>query len=88
MVEAIRTAEKALGEVRYELSEQETRSRIFRRSLFAVKDIRAGEVLTDAHVRSIRPGYGLHPRHLKDVLGRRAAQDIQRGTPLNWKLIA
>ena len=88
MVEAVRTAEKALGEVRYEVSEQESRSRVFRRSLFAVKDIRAGEELTEENVRSIRPGYGLHPRYLKDILGRRATQDIQQGTPLNWKLIA
>ena len=88
MVEAIRTAEKALGEVRYEVSEQEAKSHVFRRSLFVVKDMKAGEVFTEENVRSIRPGYGLHPHHLKDVLSRRAAQDIQRGTPLNWRLIA
>jgi len=87
MVEAIRTTEKALGEVRYEVSEQEAKSRVFRRSLFVVKDMKAGEVFTEENVRSIRPGYGLHTRHLKDVLGRRAARDIQRGTPLSWNLI-
>jgi len=87
MVEAIRTAEKALGEAQYEVNEREAKSRVFRRSLFAVEDIKAGEVLTEANVRSIRPGYGLHTRHLKDVLGKRAAQDIPRGTPLNWELI-
>lgn len=88
MVEAIRTTEKALGEVRYGVSEQEAKSLIFRRSLFAVKDIKAGEELTEENVRSIRPGHGLHPRYLKDILGRRATQDIQQGTPLNWKSIA
>ena len=87
MVEAIRTTEKALGEVRYEIGRQEAKSLIFRRSLFAVKDIRVGEELTEENVRSIRPGHGMHPRHLRDILGRRAAQDIQRGTPLDWKLI-
>ena len=88
MVEAIRTTEKALGEVRYEVSEQEAKSRVFRRSLFVVKDMKAGEVFTEENVRSIRPGHGLHPRHLKDVLGQRAVQDIKRGTPLTRNLIS
>ncbi len=84
MVEAIRTTEKALGQVHYGVSEQEEKSRAFRRSLFVVKDVRAGEVFTEENVRSIRPGQGLPPRYLKDVLGRRAAKDIARGTPLRW----
>lgn len=88
MVEAIRSAEKALGEVRYEVSEQEAKSCVFRRSLFVVEDMKAGKVFTEENVRSIRPGYGLHPRYLKDVLGRQAARDIQRGTALSWELIS
>jgi pseudaminic acid synthase len=88
MVDAIRAAEKALGEVRFEVSQPETKSRVFRRSLFVVKDMKAGEVFTEENVRSIRPGYGLHPRHLKEVLGKRAAQDIPQGTPLSQKLIS
>jgi pseudaminic acid synthase len=88
MVEAIRTAEEAMGEVRYEVSEQEAKSRAFRRSLFIVKDMKAGDIFTEENVRSIRPGYGLHPRHLKDVLGRRAARDIKQGTPISWELIS
>ena len=88
MVEAIRTAEKALGEVQYEMGEQEAKSRAFRRSLFAVRDVKRGEAFTEENVRSIRPGDGLHPRHLKDVLGRQAARDIQQGTPLGWELIS
>jgi pseudaminic acid synthase len=88
MVEAIRTAEKALGEVNYETTKQEAKSRVFRRSLFVVKDVKAGEVFTEENISSIRPGYGLHPRYLKEVLGRRAAQDIQPGTPLSWELIS
>jgi len=88
MVLAIRTAEKALGEVTYQISEGEAESRVFRRSLFVVKDIRAGEVFTPENVRSIRPGYGLHPRHLREVLGRQATRDIQRGTPLGWELVS
>jgi pseudaminic acid synthase len=88
MVEAIRTAELALGEVRYEVTERESASRVFRRSLFVVKDMKAGEVFTAENVRSIRPGYGLHTRYLDEVLGRRAAEDIRRGTPLCWDLVA
>jgi len=88
MVEAIRTAEKALGTVHYGVSEQEAKSRVFRRSLFVVKDMKAGEVFTEENVRSIRPGYGLPPKYLKEVVGRRAARDIPKGTPLKWEMIS
>lgn len=88
MVASIRTAERALGEVRYEASSRELASRVFRRSLFAVKDLTPGELLTRENVRSIRPGYGLAPRYLPDILGRRAAKAIERGTPLIWDLIS
>jgi pseudaminic acid synthase len=88
MVKAIRTAEKALGKVHYGVSPLEARSRVFRRSLFIVKDVKKGEILTCENVRSIRPGYGLHPRHLKDVLGRRASSDLRKGTPLTIDMIA
>ena len=87
MVDAVRTAERALGEVHYGVSPEEEKSRIFRRSLFVVEDVRAGELFTPANVRSIRPGHGLHPRHLDDVLTRRAARDIAKGTPLAWSLV-
>jgi len=87
MVEAIRTAEKALGEVHYGVSEREAANRVFRRSLFVVKDMKTGEVFTAENVRSIRPGHGLHPRHLKDVRGRRATRDIPAGTPLTWNMV-
>ena len=87
MVDAIRTAEKALGTVHYGVSKQEAESRVFRKSLFAIRDITAGEAFTEENVRSIRPGHGLHPRHLKDVLGRRAAFDLARGTPLAFDMI-
>lgn len=87
MVEAIRTTEKALGEVRYGVSEQDATSRVFRRSLFVVKDIKAGDVFSEENVRSIRPGHGLPPKYLKDVLGCRAIKDVKRGTPLGWNLV-
>jgi len=87
MVDAIRVAEKALGGVHYEVGEKESKSRVFRRSLFVVKDMKAGEVFTEENLRSIRPGYGMHPKYLKEVLGRRAARRIKLGTPLEWKLV-
>ena len=88
MVNQIRVAERALGAVSYTPTAHEADSRSLRRSLFVVKDVRAGEVFTESSVRSIRPGYGLHTRHLAEVMGRRASRDIDRGTPLSWELIA
>lgn len=87
MVASIRTAEAALGSARYRLGADEQNARSLRRSLFIVKDVRAGETLSAEHVRSIRPGHGLHPRHLNDVLGRKAARDIERGAPVTWDLL-
>jgi N-acetylneuraminate synthase len=88
MVSQIRVAERAIGKVTYAPTQHEVRSRSLRRSLFVVEDVRAGEVFTQANVRSIRPGHGLHTRHLPEILGRRAARDVERGTPLTWGLIA
>ncbi|PLB86671.1 pseudaminic acid synthase [Dysgonamonadaceae bacterium] len=81
MVQSVRQAEAALGKVTYKVSEND-RNR--RRSLFVVKDIKAGEPFTDENVRSIRPGYGLHPKYLKEILGKKAKTDIKRGAPLSW----
>ena len=83
MVDAVRTAEKSFGKVSYEVNGKETASRLFRRSLFVVQDVRKGEVFTRANVRSIRPGYGLPVKELDNVLGRTAKSDIIRGTPLS-----
>jgi pseudaminic acid synthase len=87
MVEAIHTAEQALGAVHFGVSPQEANSRTFRRSLYVVLDLRRGEEFTAENVRSIRPGHGLHTRHLSQVLGKRASRDIVRGTPLGWDLV-
>ncbi len=87
MVDAIRTAEKALGKVSYTVGEHEAASRVYRRSLFVTKDMVAGDLFTEENIRSIRPGYGLHTRYKEDVIGRKASQHIPRGTPLHWGLI-
>lgn len=87
MIDAVRVAEKALGRVQFECSPKEASSRVFRRSLFVVQDVKRGEPFTAENVRSIRPGHGLHTRHLSEVLGRHAIRDIERGTPLKWDLV-
>jgi pseudaminic acid synthase len=87
LVDAVRTAEKALGQVQYGPTLHEMRTRPFRRSLFVVSDIKKGEPFTSDNVRSIRPADGLHPRHLPEVLGRHAVHDIERGTPVTWELM-
>lgn len=87
MVDAVRIAEQALGDVTYGLGAQESSSQVFRRSLFIVEDTRAGEELTARNVRSIRPGYGLPPKYMDEVLGRHASRDLTRGTPLDWTMV-
>jgi pseudaminic acid synthase len=88
LVTGTRTAWEALGRVTYEREESEKGNIIFRRSLYVVRDIAAGEALTEANVRSIRPGYGLAPKHLPEILGRRAARALPRGTALAWEHLA
>jgi len=85
MVQAVRNTEKALGIVDYSLSEKAKKSRQFARSLYVVKDIEKGEILTGENIRSIRPGYGLHPKYLPDILGKKATQKLEKGTALKWE---
>ncbi len=87
LVVETRRAAVAVGEVRYGPTEGERASLQFRRSLYVVADVAAGEALTPANVRAIRPGLGLPPKFVDQVLGRRAARAIARGTPLAWDLI-
>jgi pseudaminic acid synthase len=87
MVDAIRIVEQALGEVKYQRSEKEEASVVFRRSLYAVADIAEGEPLTSENVRSIRPGHGLKPKFLKSLLGKKAARAIERGTPISAEVV-
>jgi len=87
MADAVRTVEKALGSVRYEATEHEIASRVFRRSLFVVKDMKAGEIFTEENVRSIRPGNGLPPKYLEQVLGMRVKHDVKRGAAMSWALL-
>jgi pseudaminic acid synthase len=86
MVQAVRDTEKALGKVTYALTDKIIASREFSRSLFVVKNINEGEIFTEENVRSIRPSFGMHTRYYKEILGKKASRNIQRGTPLNWEL--
>lgn len=87
MVAAVRMTEKALGKACYKTTEQEEASRVFRRSLFAVADIKSGEKFTSKNVRSIRPGNGLPPKFLDQIRGKNSSCDIEKGSPLNWDMV-
>lgn len=87
MVDGVRKAEKALGAVQFAITNKQKDSAVFRRSLFVVKDIQAGEKLTSYNVRSIRPGQGLHTRHYEEVMGQKASRSLSKGTPLDWDMI-
>ena len=82
-----RDAWTALGEAAYRRSEGETANRQFRRSVYVVRDVAAGAAITDGDVRSVRPGFGLAPKELPKVLGRRARRDLKRGEPMGWDLV-
>jgi len=87
MVVAVREAESAMGIVDYNLTEKQAKGKDFSRSLYVVNDIKAGEVITDEHVKSIRPGFGLHPRFLSEFIGKIAKHDAEKGTRLDFSLI-
>lgn len=87
MVDAVRNAEKSFGKVDYELTEAKQNSRAFSRSLFVVEDVAEGDIITHENVRSIRPGFGLHTKHLKDILGKPFSQSVKKGEPLDFNMI-
>ncbi len=82
MVKAVRDTEKLLGRVDYAMSEKKRKSREFSRSLYLSKDIKKGEIFTENNIKSVRPGFGLHPKYLHDVLGKRVNKDLFFGEPL------
>ena len=87
LVRECRSAALAMGEVRYEMADQEKKSLQFRRSLYIAEDMNAGEVFTEKNLRRIRPGFGLSPKHYDSLLGRRVKCDVKRGTPVSWDLV-
>ena len=87
MVDSVRKAEKAMGIVSYDLDEKKMKSKIFGRSLFIVKDVKKGDIITEDNIRSIRPGYGLHTKHYDEVLGKKFNDNLKKGTPLSFDVI-
>jgi pseudaminic acid synthase len=87
MVNDVRAAEKAIGVINYELTEKQTQGRMFCRSLYVVEDIRSGEKITQENVRSIRPGFGLHPKYLPSILGKKVLVDIEKGSRVDFSSI-
>ncbi len=86
MIKAIRDTEKLLGKIDYTMTPQKRKSRQFSRSLYVVEDIKEGEIVTEKNVRSVRPGYGLHPKYLGDILGKKSIKDLKVGTACNLEL--
>ena len=86
MVKAVREAEKAIGKVDYELTEKQIKGKDFSRSLYIVEDVKAGDVITEKNVRSIRPGFGMHPKHLSEIIGNKFNRDFEKGTPMSFEL--
>lgn len=87
LVKDVRDAEKTLGKVTYSISEKVNKNRKFARSLFVVQDIKAGEIFTYENVRSIRPGFGLHPKFHKEIIGKEAAISIKKGSKMIWDFL-
>jgi pseudaminic acid synthase len=87
MVKAVREAEKASGLVDYTLTEKQAKGRDFSRSLYIAEDIKAGEIFTDKNLRSVRPGFGLHPKHFNEIIGKKSNQDLEKGTPMKLNYI-
>jgi len=83
MIQAVRDTEKLLGKVDYSMTEKKKKSRQFSRSLYVAKDIKKGELITEENIRSVRPGYGMHPKYLKDLLGKKAKKDLKFGERLS-----
>ncbi len=87
MVKAVREAESAIGVVDYNLTEKQIKGKDFSRSLYVVEDMKAGDFISEKNVRSIRPGFGLHPKHYTEILGKKVTQDIERGDVMSLDYI-
>jgi len=87
MVKSVREAEKAIGKVDYTLTEKQKKGKDFARSLYVAEDILAGNVITETNVRSVRPGFGLHPKYLKEILGKKVNRNLEKGTALSFESI-
>jgi len=88
MVDAVRIAEKMTGEANFEITDKMKGQRDFSRSLYVVEDIKKGNPITEFNVRSIRPGYGLHPKYYREILGKKVNTDVMKGTPMSFDFVS
>ena len=87
LVQSIRNTEKAMGDIVYPMDPTSIKGREFSRSLYVAEDIKAGEIVTEKNVRSVRPGFGLHPKYLNDLLGKKVNRDLTKGTPMKLEYV-
>ena len=87
MVQMVRDAEKAIGEVNYNLTEKQIKGKDFSRSLYIIEDVNYGDIITEKNVKSIRPGFGLHPKYFKDILGKKFNSSFEKGERLTFDKI-
>ena len=87
MVEAVRLTEKLLGHVDYEMTDKKKKSREFSRSLYVTRTVKSGDMVTEDNIRSIRPGFGLHPKYYNKILGKKFVCSVKRGEPLTSQMI-
>ena len=87
MVKSVREAESAIGIVDYKLTPKQEKGKDFSRSLYIVENIKTGEILTERNIRSIRPGFGLHPKYYQKILGKKVNKDLEKGDRLNFDFI-
>ena len=87
MVKSVRMAESAIGEISYDLTDKMKAGRDFSRSLYVVSDMQAGDIITEKNIRSIRPGFGVHPKYWEQIQGKRIKQNVLKGTPLRLDMI-
>ncbi len=87
MIDAVRVTEKSLGKIDYKLSEKAKKSKLFSRSLYVIEDMKSGDIISEDNVRSIRPGFGLHPKYLKEIIGREINSDLEKGTKFSLSFL-
>jgi pseudaminic acid synthase len=87
MVKAIREAESAIGQLNYALTEKQLKGKDFSRSLYIVENVKVGDIVTNKNVKSIRPGFGMHPKYLNEILGKKFNSNYDMGTRMDFKLI-
>ena len=86
MVEDIRIAEQSIGVVSYELTDKMKSGREFCRSLYVAEDMKVGDIITEENVRSVRPGYGLHPKYIKELIGRKMKRQVSKGDRVTFDI--